>query len=79
LKIGVMLSLFPLEEMAKDAGVEIQKSPDHYSGVTFAINVDQPEQVDTAIEQDRSSCGKILREPNRPLFGRKTQLISPIL
>ncbi|MGG4491032.1 VOC family protein [Metabacillus idriensis] len=69
---GVLLSLFPLEDLAKDAGVEIHKSPNHYIGVTFAINVDQPEQVDTAIEQVRRSGGKIVREPSAAFWGGRT-------
>lgn len=69
---GVMLSLFPLEDLAKDSGVEIHKSPNLFSGVAFAVNVDQPEQVDAAIEQVRQSGGKIVREPSDAFWGGRT-------
>jgi hypothetical protein len=69
---GVLLSLFPIAELAKDAGIEITKSPETFHGVTFAINVEQPEQVDTTIEEIRESGGKILREPSDAFWGGRT-------
>jgi hypothetical protein len=69
---GVLLSLFPIEELAKDAGIELTTSPDTYRPVTFAINVDQPEQVDTTIEEIREAGGKILREPSDAFWGGRT-------
>lgn len=69
---GVLLSLFPIEELAKDAGIEIAHSAETYGGVTFAINVDQPEQVDSTIEEIRTAGGKILREPSDAFWGGRT-------
>lgn len=66
---GVLLSLFPLEELAKDAGVKIAKSPDTFNAVTFAINVESPGQVDSTIENIRQAGGKILREPSDAFWG----------
>lgn len=73
---GVLLSLFPVEELAKDAGVEIQHSPVNFKGVTLAINVDRPEQVDTTIEQIRLVGGTILREPSEAFWGGRTAYFS---
>lgn len=69
---GVLLSLFPITELAKDAGIEFTKSPESFHGVTFAINVEQPEQVDTTIERIRNAGAKILREPSDAFWGGRT-------
>ncbi|MDN3017368.1 VOC family protein [Paenibacillus sp. BSR1-1] len=69
---GVLLSLFPIEELAKDAGIELSHSTETYRGVTFAINVEQPEQVDSTIEEIRQAGGKILREPSDAFWGGRT-------
>ncbi|MBV7506228.1 glyoxalase [Bacillus sp. sid0103] len=57
---GVLLSLYPIAELANDAGIEFRHSPESFHGVTFSINVDQQEQVDTTIEIIRSAGAKIL-------------------
>jgi uncharacterized protein len=69
---GVLLSIFPIEELAKDAGVDINQSVDTFRGVTFAINVDKPEQVDTTVDEVRKVGGKILREPSDAFWGGRT-------
>jgi predicted enzyme related to lactoylglutathione lyase len=69
---GVLLSLFPIEELAKDAGVELSTSPETYRPVTFAINVEEPALVDSTIEQIRKAGGKILREPSDAFWGGRT-------
>lgn len=69
---GVLLSLFPIAELAKDSGIEFSHSPKEFHGVTFAINVDQPDQVDTTIESIRSAGAKILREPSDAFWGGRT-------
>lgn len=69
---GVFLSIFPVEELAKDAGVSIKQDVESFRGVTFAINVDKPEQVDTTIEEIRNAGGRILREPSDAFWGGRT-------
>ncbi|PLR87088.1 VOC family protein [Bacillus sp. V33-4] len=69
---GVLLSLFPIGDLQKDAGVEITKPAESYSAITFAINVDEPEQVDLTIELIREAGGKILREPSGAAWGGRT-------
>lgn len=70
--VGVLLSIYPIEEMAKDAGVEITKSIDTFHGVTFAINVDIPEEVDTTVDTIRKIGGRILTEPSDAFWGGRT-------
>lgn len=69
---GVILSLFPIEKLAEDAGVEVPKETNVFRGVTFAINVDAPEQVDSTIEQIRLAGARILREPSDAFWGGRT-------
>lgn len=69
---GVLLSLFPIEELAKDAGVELEKSTDTFRGVSFAINVDKPEDVDATTEAIRKAGGTILSEPSAAFWGGRT-------
>lgn len=69
---GVFLTLFPLEELAKDAGVELQSPIEGFRGVTFAINVNAAEEVDSVMEKVRMAGGKILREPSDAFWGGRT-------
>ena len=69
---GVLLSLYSIEKLANDTGLEIQNSKNVFKGVTFSINVDEPEQVDLTIEQVRNVGGIILSEPNDAFWGGRT-------
>lgn len=69
---GVILSLFPIEELAKDAGVPISHETTKFRGVAFAINVDSQREVDTTIDEIRAAGGKILREPSDAFWGGRT-------
>lgn len=69
---GVLLSLFPIEELAKDAGVEISLEVDVFRGVALAINVDTPEQVDSTTDLVRQAGAKILRDPSDAFWGGRT-------
>ncbi|WP_026561478.1 VOC family protein [Bacillus sp. J37] len=69
---GVILTLFPIEELAKDAGIELSQSKEGFHGVTFAINLDTREQVDATIEEVRSIGARILREPSDAFWGGRT-------
>jgi hypothetical protein len=69
---GVLLTLFPYEELLKDAGLEAAPPAQRFKGVTFAINVDRPEQVDDVIEQVRAAGGRITREPSDAFWGGRT-------
>jgi uncharacterized protein len=69
---GVLLSLFPIEELEKDAGVKFVKTAENFTGVTLAINVDEPGLVDSTVEEIRKAGGKILREPSDAFWGGRT-------
>lgn len=66
---GVLLSLFPVEELAEEAQIEISKSTDFRAGVTLSVNVNERDEVDIAIETIRNAGAKILREPSDAFWG----------
>lgn len=72
---GVLLSLFPLVELAQDAGIEV---PQHegFSAITLAINVDTPGEVDQVISSVKQSGGNVLREPSDAFWGGRTSYFS---
>lgn len=69
---GVCLALFPLQELAKDAGIELQKDKSVISGIALAINVDTPVEVDQTISDVKSAGGIVLREPRDAFWGGRT-------
>ena len=66
---GVLLTLYPLQELLKDTGLEASKQAGGFSGITLSINVDQPADVDTTIEEVRQAGGKIIKEPHDAYWG----------
>ncbi len=62
---GVVLSLFPREELAKDAGVEDSKPG--FSGISLAHNVGSDEDADTAMAH-ALKCGATLVKPVQKVF-----------
>jgi catechol 2,3-dioxygenase-like lactoylglutathione lyase family enzyme len=79
---GVLLSIFPYEELVKDMGGCSSLSLPHsepgsgpgiaFRGITLAINVDKPEHVDAAAEAVRQAGAAILREPSDAFWGGRT-------
>jgi len=69
---GVLLTLFPIEELAKDAGIDPSKVLTGFKGIALAINVDKIEQVDLMTEEIRNAGGKIVREPSDAFWGGRT-------
>ncbi|MBO2944283.1 VOC family protein [Paenibacillus sp. F411] len=69
---GVLLSLFPLTELLKDAGLSQDYSIEGFKGITLAINVDQPGEVDTYMEEVRAAGGTVIREASDAFWGGRT-------
>lgn len=44
------MSIFPIAELAKDAEVPLPEPTDAFHGITLAINVDKPDNVNTALK-----------------------------
>jgi len=66
---GVLLSLYPLKDLARDSGIDFTASKDTVSRVNLAINVDKPEEVDQTIVEIAAAGGKIVRQPADAFWG----------
>jgi predicted lactoylglutathione lyase len=66
---GTWISLFPLENLAKDISPEISAKRSGFSGVTLAHNARSKEEVIAIIERARSAGGRILKEPQDTFWG----------
>jgi uncharacterized protein len=64
---GVILALFPREELAKDAGVEDTKPG--FSGISLAYNVGSVEEADAAIAHAVASGATLVKAPHRVFWG----------
>ncbi|MFY4777025.1 VOC family protein [Metabacillus sp. RGM 3146] len=73
---GVLLSIFPIEELEKDAGVSFKAAPGTYKGFTMAINVKTPDEVDSVIETIKKVNGRVLKEPGDAFWGGRTAYFS---
>jgi len=64
---GVKLSLFPRNELAKDANVTVEG--DGFRGITLSINVDSKEDVDNVFSHGINSGGKAIKKPESVFWG----------
>lgn len=67
---GIVLALFPKEELAKDAEVSSKGSGFH--GFTLAHNVRKKEDVDETLEFVRKAGGKILKPAHDAFWGGRS-------
>lgn len=64
---GVVLALFPREELAKDALVNAEG--DDFAGFTLAYNAQSESEVDEIISELKSKGVKIIKEPQKVFWG----------
>ena len=64
---GVVLALFPREELAKDALVNAEG--DDFAGFTLAYNAQSESEVDEIIRELKSKGVKIIKEPQKVFWG----------
>ena len=64
---GFILSLFPDEELAKDAGVTHEKH--NYKGFTLAINFRSVKEVDKAFSEMMKNGVHIVKYPQKVFWG----------
>src|SRR5690242_4536084 len=64
---GIVLSLFPREELAKDALVPSEGSG--FAGFSLAYNAQSEVEVDEIIRDLKSKGVKILKEPQKVFWG----------
>jgi catechol 2,3-dioxygenase-like lactoylglutathione lyase family enzyme len=68
---GAVLTLFPLDSLATDAHVAAAP-PGEGVAMSIATNVDQREEVDSAIEAVRAAGAPILKEPEDAEWGGRS-------
>ncbi|MTH54783.1 glyoxalase [Bacillus mangrovi] len=64
---GVLLSIYPQEELERDSG--LQFSAGGYKAISFSINVNEPQEVDQAMEGIREAGAEIIKEPHEAFWG----------
>jgi uncharacterized protein len=64
---GVVLALFPRQELAKDALVPAEGNG--FSGLTLAHNVNSEQEVDDVIADLKSKGVRITKEPQKMFWG----------
>jgi len=68
---GAVLALFPLDELAADGHVEAA-APAEGIAASLAINVDERDEVDTALDAARAAGGRVTKEPVGADWGGRT-------
>jgi hypothetical protein len=66
---GTWLSLYPLEELAKDISAQIPTTRAGFSGFTLAYNARSREQVTEILERARSAGARIVKEAQDTFWG----------
>ena len=70
------LGLFPYQDLADDAQIA---SPERgsFGGITLAINVERPEDVDAAIASAVEAGGSVIKPGTDAVFGRSGYFADP--
>jgi catechol 2,3-dioxygenase-like lactoylglutathione lyase family enzyme len=68
---GAVLALFPLDELAADGHVEAA-APAEGIAASLAINVDERDEVDAALDAARAAGGRVTKEPVDADWGGRT-------
>ncbi|WP_250037573.1 VOC family protein [Paractinoplanes maris] len=75
---GVLLALYPVDELAAEAVPGGAGQPGSWSGVTLACNVDSPAEVDTAFTAAVTAGATAVAPPvDRPWGGRSGYFADP--
>lgn len=65
---GMVLSLFPRTELAKDAGLP-DSPPSNFPGFSLAHNVNSPEEVDAVMSEAEKAGAKIIKPAQKVFWG----------
>jgi uncharacterized protein len=69
---GAVLALYPLERLAADAQLDAAPPQPGLRGFNPAVNVEEIDEVDAAIEAARGAGATIAREPHTADWGGRT-------
>jgi len=73
---GAILSLFPLEELARDAALPELLEARGSGAVTLATNLDRKEDVDAAVLEIEAAGGRILKPAEDTFWGGRNAYFS---
>ncbi|MCD6389050.1 MAG: VOC family protein [Desulfobulbaceae bacterium] len=66
---GTWISLFPLENLAKDISSEVPVTRSGFSGITLAHNVRSKDDVIAIIKRAKSAGARVMKEPQETFWG----------
>jgi len=66
---GTWISLFPLEDLAKDISPEVSGIRRTFSGITLAHNARSKEDVIAILERAKSAGARVVKEPQETFWG----------
>ena len=66
---GTWISLYPLENLAKDISSEIPVNRSGFSGITLAHNASSRDDVIAIVERARSAGARVVKEPQETFWG----------
>jgi uncharacterized glyoxalase superfamily protein PhnB len=66
---GVWLSLFPIENLAKDISPKIPRTRSGFSGITLAHNAGSKEDVIAIMNRAKSEGASIMKAPQETFWG----------
>ncbi|MEN2766770.1 VOC family protein [Ornithinibacillus xuwenensis] len=66
---GTRLSLYQIDELAKDINQANPPKRDGFSGITLAYNAKSEEEVDQVIEKAKRAGASIIKTPQRVFWG----------
>jgi catechol 2,3-dioxygenase-like lactoylglutathione lyase family enzyme len=69
---GAVFALYDARELAEEAGAAAPPAPGGFRGFALAVNVDEREQVDAAIETARAAGATVLAEPRTRDWGGRS-------
>ncbi|MBU4263110.1 MAG: VOC family protein [Proteobacteria bacterium] len=66
---GTWISLYPLENLAKDISPDVPRTRNGFSGITLAHNARSREDVIAIFERARAAGARVMKEPQETFWG----------
>ena len=66
---GTWISLYPLENLAKDISPEVPVNRSGFSGITLAHNASSRDDVIAIVERARPAGARVVKEPQETFWG----------
>ena len=66
---GAWISLYPIEKLAEDISLEVPIAHSGFSGITFAHNVRNKDDVVAIVKHAESAGARVVKEPQETFWG----------